>query len=288
MPPVFRFAPSPTAICISAMRCRRCSTSTWRARPAGGCCCASRTSTRRAAGRNTRRRSTRTSPGSALPGNSRCGGSPSISTITARRSPSSTRWGLIFPSFESRAEIAALVAARGARRLAARSRRRAALSGRREVDAGGRAQAAHRARRALRPAPRHGGGDGADRAAALGRRPARGLPAKPARSPPIPPPGATSSWPQGDADQLSPRRRGRRRAQGVTHVVRGQDLFQATSVHRLLQALLGLAGAALSPPPADPRRRRQQAVQIDAATGLRELRAQGVTPADIRRLVGLD
>jgi glutamyl-Q tRNA(Asp) synthetase len=29
-------------------------------------------------------------------------------------------------------------------------------------------------------------------------------------------------------------------AQGVTHVVRGQDLFEATHVHRLLQALLGL------------------------------------------------
>ncbi len=28
--------------------------------------------------------------------------------------------------------------------------------------------------------------------------------------------------------------------QGVTHVVRGQDLFWSTSVHRLLQALLGL------------------------------------------------
>ena len=29
-------------------------------------------------------------------------------------------------------------------------------------------------------------------------------------------------------------------AQGVTEVVRGRDLFHATSVHRLLQALLGL------------------------------------------------
>ena len=29
--------------------------------------------------------------------------------------------------------------------------------------------------------------------------------------------------------------------QGVTHVVRGQDLFWSTSVHRLLQELLGLA-----------------------------------------------
>ena len=50
--------------------------------------------------------------------------------------------------------------------------------------------------------------------------------------------------------------------QGVTHVVRGQDLYQATSVHRVLQALLGL------PPPLyhhhrlDPRCRGQEAVQI--------------------------
>lgn len=29
-------------------------------------------------------------------------------------------------------------------------------------------------------------------------------------------------------------------AQGITHVVRGVDLFAATHVHRLLQALLGL------------------------------------------------
>lgn len=29
-------------------------------------------------------------------------------------------------------------------------------------------------------------------------------------------------------------------AQGVTHVVRGRDLFGATHIHRLLQALLGL------------------------------------------------
>ena len=29
-------------------------------------------------------------------------------------------------------------------------------------------------------------------------------------------------------------------AQGITHVVRGKDLFEATHVHRLLQALLGL------------------------------------------------
>jgi glutamyl-Q tRNA(Asp) synthetase len=75
--------------------------------------------------------------------------------------------------------------------------------------------------------------------------------------------------------------------QGVTDVVRGQDLFRSTSVHRLLQRLLGLpapcyrhhrlirdgAGGKLS--------------KSTAATGLRELRAAGLTPAEIRRLVGL-
>jgi len=75
--------------------------------------------------------------------------------------------------------------------------------------------------------------------------------------------------------------------QGVTDVVRGQDLFWSTSVHRLLQALLGL------PQPAY----RHHRVMLDAAgrklsksteaTGLRELRRQGATSADIRRLVGL-
>ena len=29
-------------------------------------------------------------------------------------------------------------------------------------------------------------------------------------------------------------------AQGITHVVRGRDLYHATSIHRLLQVLLGL------------------------------------------------
>jgi glutamyl-Q tRNA(Asp) synthetase len=75
--------------------------------------------------------------------------------------------------------------------------------------------------------------------------------------------------------------------QGVTDVVRGQDLFWSTSVHRLLQQLLGL------PQPAY----RHHRLVLDgaggklskstAATGLRELRAAGATPADIRRLAGL-
>jgi glutamyl-Q tRNA(Asp) synthetase len=75
--------------------------------------------------------------------------------------------------------------------------------------------------------------------------------------------------------------------QGVTDVVRGQDLFWSTSVHRLLQALLGLSAPAY----------RHHRLVLDAAghklsksssaTALRALRAAGATPADIRRRVGL-
>ena len=76
--------------------------------------------------------------------------------------------------------------------------------------------------------------------------------------------------------------------EGITDVVRGQDLFYATGLHCLLQALLGL------PQPAYHHHR----LVLDAdgnklskstrATGLRELRAQGITPAGIRRQLGLD
>jgi glutamyl-Q tRNA(Asp) synthetase len=77
-------------------------------------------------------------------------------------------------------------------------------------------------------------------------------------------------------------------AQGVTDVMRGRDLFHATSVHRLLQALLGY--------PAPRYHHHRLILNADgkklskstAATGLRELRAAGATPADIRRRVGLD
>jgi glutamyl-Q tRNA(Asp) synthetase len=70
-------------------------------------------------------------------------------------------------------------------------------------------------------------------------------------------------------------------------VVRGQDLFWSTGMHRLLQKTLDLpqptyrhhdlirdgAGAKLS--------------KSSAATGVRELRTRGVTPEEVRRLIGL-
>jgi glutamyl-Q tRNA(Asp) synthetase len=75
--------------------------------------------------------------------------------------------------------------------------------------------------------------------------------------------------------------------QGVTEVVRGQDLFQATSVHRLLQHLLGLP---------EPAYRHHRLIRDAAghklskstgATGLRELRVAGASVADIRSLIAL-
>ena len=75
--------------------------------------------------------------------------------------------------------------------------------------------------------------------------------------------------------------------QGVTHVVRGEDLFHATGLHRLLQHLLGL------PQPVYHHHRLIRDVdgrklsKSSQATGLRELRAAGATLADIRRTVGL-
>ncbi len=74
--------------------------------------------------------------------------------------------------------------------------------------------------------------------------------------------------------------------QGVTEIVRGMDLYAATAVHRLLQVLLGL------PEPVYRHHRLildtdgRKLAKSTRATGLRELRAQGATPADIRHMVG--
>ncbi len=75
--------------------------------------------------------------------------------------------------------------------------------------------------------------------------------------------------------------------QGVTEVVRGQDLFWSTSIHRMLQALLGL------PEPIYHHHKLildgggRKLSKSTLATSLRELRATGAMAADIRRMVGL-
>jgi glutamyl-Q tRNA(Asp) synthetase len=75
--------------------------------------------------------------------------------------------------------------------------------------------------------------------------------------------------------------------QDITDVVRGRDLFWSTSVHLLLQQLLGI------PQPVYRHHRLiedasgHKLSKSTQATALRELRGQGATPADIRQLVGL-
>ena len=75
--------------------------------------------------------------------------------------------------------------------------------------------------------------------------------------------------------------------QGVTHVVRGRDLYETTAIHRLLQEILGL------PAPVYRHHRLildddgNKLSKRDPAMTLRDLRAAGWTPADVRRAVGL-
>ena len=75
--------------------------------------------------------------------------------------------------------------------------------------------------------------------------------------------------------------------QGITHVVRGRDLFPATGLHRLLQILLEL------PEPIYHHHRLildaegRKLSKSTCATGLRELRAGGAAPADILAMIGI-
>jgi glutamyl-Q tRNA(Asp) synthetase len=75
--------------------------------------------------------------------------------------------------------------------------------------------------------------------------------------------------------------------QGISEVVRGQDLYHATAVHRLLQDLLGLPVPAYRHHPLIRDEAGRKLAKSTRATGLRELRGLGATPADIRRRVGL-
>ena len=75
--------------------------------------------------------------------------------------------------------------------------------------------------------------------------------------------------------------------QGVTHVVRGRDLFFATGVHRLLQALLGLREPIYHHHRLILDEQGRKLSKSTQATSLRALRKDGATPADIRSMVGL-
>ncbi|MGF0539681.1 tRNA glutamyl-Q(34) synthetase GluQRS [Agrobacterium sp. ES01] len=75
--------------------------------------------------------------------------------------------------------------------------------------------------------------------------------------------------------------------QEITHVVRGLDLFHATSVHRLLQELMGL------PQPTYHHHRLilaedgRKLSKSEKSTGLSQLRTAGLSPAAVRRLLDM-
>jgi glutamyl-Q tRNA(Asp) synthetase len=196
--------------------------------------------------------------------------------------------GLIYPSFESRAEIARLVREReaggpwphdrdGAPLYPGEAKRLTSVERARRIEAG--------APYALR----------LDMTAAIAR--AGALTWNEAGEGPKGETGTVAAEPQAWGDVILARKETPTSyhlsvvvddaLQGVTDVVRGADLFHATSVHRLLQHLLGLL---------EPSYRHHRLIRDESghklsksthATGLRELRAGGAVPADIRRLVGL-
>ncbi|UPJ68890.1 tRNA glutamyl-Q(34) synthetase GluQRS [Bradyrhizobium sp. 191] len=75
--------------------------------------------------------------------------------------------------------------------------------------------------------------------------------------------------------------------QGISEIVRGQDLFYATAVHRLLQVLLGLPEPAYRHHPLIRDEAGRKLSKSSQSTGLCALRAAGITPAGVRQLVGL-
>ena len=75
--------------------------------------------------------------------------------------------------------------------------------------------------------------------------------------------------------------------QGITHVIRGEDLFDFTPIQVLLQRLFGL------PTPTYHHHRLirddegKRLAKRDDARAITKYRAEGATPTDIRRMVGL-
>jgi glutamyl-Q tRNA(Asp) synthetase len=197
--------------------------------------------------------------------------------------------GLLYPAFESRAQIAALVAARDAAGGWPRDPDGAPLypGSARALSSGERDDLiASGAPYALR----------LDMAAALKRMPA-GLSWDDSGAGPGGETGRVAAHPEAWGDVVLARKEIPTSyhlsvviddaLQGVTDVVRGRDLFWATSLHRLLQQLLDLPA---------PRYRHHALILDEAghklsksthATGLRALRDAGESPAAIRRRVGL-
>lgn len=75
--------------------------------------------------------------------------------------------------------------------------------------------------------------------------------------------------------------------QGVTHVIRGEDLFEASHIQRLLQALLGLPTPVYRHHSLLLDETGRRLAKRDGAPALRDLRARGLSASEIRARVGL-
>ncbi len=76
-------------------------------------------------------------------------------------------------------------------------------------------------------------------------------------------------------------------AQGITHVIRGQDLFEATKIHVLLQNLLGLPTPSYHHHKLIRDETGKRLAKRDDARSIAKYRADGATPNDIRMKIGL-
>lgn len=76
-------------------------------------------------------------------------------------------------------------------------------------------------------------------------------------------------------------------AQGITDVIRGEDLFAATKIHVILQRLLGLPTPTYHHHALIRNDHGRRLAKRDDARAISTYRADGATPADIRHLVGL-
>ena len=192
--------------------------------------------------------------------------------------------GLIYPSFASRAEIAAAtgpLAPRdpdGAPLYPGLDRDLSPAEAERRIAAGAPYALRLKTDRAIALA---GPLAWREEGAGPGRRARR-------RSSPMPRSGATSSWPA----RRSPTSYHLAvvvddAAQGVTHVVRGRDLFFATAAHVLLQKLLRLPSPVYHHHRLITDATGRKLAKSNRDTSLRALREAGASPADVRRMVGL-
>lgn len=73
-------------------------------------------------------------------------------------------------------------------------------------------------------------------------------------------------------------------AQGITHVTRGDDLFESTPLHRLLQALLELPAPVWNHHPLVRDETGRRLAKREDALAIRAYRERGASPGEVRRL----